>query len=197
MVAGPTLLGQPLHHGARPRFQSGHTVFSQRDRRTSCAGPLAAAPRPTPSRGADFGPDGRPRNRPMVLYRPEVGCYQQPVLAPPRYGTAADRGSCAKAAHRRPKPPAAGHPAARRVYRADRPAGNGPALTACSTRLNNAVQSDSEGHPRALGGRPHERPPEGPISSRNAGHAVESPVAPTNVAHTLNVSEMFVKRNIA
>jgi hypothetical protein len=48
-----------------------------------------------------------------------------------------------------------------------------------------------------LGGRPPRRPPEGPISSSDAGHAVESHDAPTNAADECTVSEMFVKQNLA
>jgi hypothetical protein len=47
-----------------------------------------------------------------------------------------------------------------------------------------------------LGGRPGGRPPSGPISSATLAMPWSHP-APTNVAPIIDVSEMFVKRNIA
>ncbi len=78
-----------------------------------------------------------------------------------------------------------------------RPGAPGPGSRRPAGPARGARSDRAERPLKTLGGRPAGRPPEGPTSSLNAGHAVESPVAPTNVAATLNVSEMFVKRNIA
>jgi hypothetical protein len=57
-----------------------------------------------------------------------------------------------------------------------------------------AAGSSAENQERAA---QSDDPSLGPISSVNAGLAVESPYAPTNVAANSSVSEMFVKKIIA
>ena len=144
------------------------------------AGPTSQRAGPAPDLANRFRP-----TVPGIRQRPQGAISSSVVsLRPPHTEAALD--DRAGAVYRRTVPVSGRRPAVLFDRSGVAPS---PPLNSAATRVCRS--------PMWLGGRPPRRPPEGPISSIDAGHAVESHDAPTNAADECSVSGMFVKKNLA